>query len=127
MLGHELRNPLAPIRHANRILSLKGPPDAELVWAREIIDRQVEQLARLVEDLLDVSRIAQGKIKLQKKPVELAQVIERAVETSRPLLAEHKHELIERLPAEPLWLDADPMRLSQVIANLLNNAAKYMD
>src|SRR5947199_127849 len=75
MLGHELRNPLAPIRHANRILSLKGPPDAELAWAREIIDRQVEQLARLVEDLLDVSRIAQGKIKLQKKPVELAQVI----------------------------------------------------
>jgi two-component system CheB/CheR fusion protein len=123
MLGHELRNPLAPLKNATVLLRLKGTPDAEV----QVIDRQVGQLARLVDDLLDVARINRGKIKLQKETIELAAVVERAIEISRPLIAARRHELIEALPREPIYLEADPVRLAQVLANLLNNAAKYTE
>jgi two-component system CheB/CheR fusion protein len=124
-LAHELRNPLAPIRNAVQILHLKGPLDRELQWARAVIERQVQLLARLVDDLLDVSRITRGKIELRKERVTLSEVIERALETSRPLLQASDQALTVSLPDEPLRLDVDPTRLSQVLANLLNNAAKY--
>ena len=126
-LAHELRNPLAPIRNALRILMAKGPPDPELQWARGVIDRQVQVMARLLEDLLDVSRISQNKLELRKERVELAAVVEAALETSRPLIEAGGHEFTVTLPPEPIHLEADPLRLAQVFANLLNNAAKYTE
>jgi signal transduction histidine kinase len=125
MLGHELRNPLAPIRHATGVLQRKAPPDPDLVWARDVIDRQVQQMTRLVDDLLDVSRITRGKVNFHKEPVELAAVVARAVETCRPILDTRKHQFSVSLPAEPLRLEADAARLAQILGNLLNNAAKY--
>jgi two-component system CheB/CheR fusion protein len=125
MLSHELRNPLAPLKNAAQLLLVPKTPEDSLRWASEVIDRQVGQLSRLVDDLLDVSRISRGKIQLRKEPVELANILEQAVEISRPLLDARQHELTESLPAEPVWLEGDPVRLTQVIANLLNNAAKY--
>ena len=127
MLGHELRNPLAPLRNA---LALLGPddPDAETVrWARDIMGRQVGQIVRLVEDLLDLSRIMQGKLELRTERIDLRAVVTAAVETARPVIDSKGHELAVSLPAEPLDLDADPIRLGQALVNLLNNAAKYSD
>ena len=126
-LAHELRNPLAPIRNAVQIIRAKGPPIPELQWARDVIDRQVQQMTRLVDDLLDVSRITKGKTVLRRKRVELATVVNSAVEASRPLIEKWQHELDVRLPAEPIYLEADPTRLAQVLLNLLNNAAKYTE
>jgi PAS domain S-box-containing protein len=125
MLAHELRNPLAPIRNAAQIIRLLSPADPNLQRARDIIERQAQHLTRLVDDLLDVSRLTRGKITLQKEPVELATVIAQAVETSRPLIDARRHELAVTLPREPLQVEGDATRLAQVIANLLNNAAKY--
>jgi signal transduction histidine kinase/DNA-binding response OmpR family regulator len=127
MLAHELRNPLAPIRNAVEVLRRLGRDDADVQWANDVISRQVEQLVRLVDDLLDISRISGGKIQLRKEPVDLASVVTRAVETSRPLIDARKHELTVSFPAEPLYVDADVVRLAQVLANLLNNAAKYTE
>jgi signal transduction histidine kinase len=127
MLGHELRNPLAPIRNAIQVMQMLGPPDPQLRWARDVIDRQVRQMARLVDDLLDVSRISRGKITLNREVVELAGIIERAVESSRSLLEVRRHQFAELMPPEKIWLEADPARLAQVVANLLNNAAKYTE
>jgi PAS domain S-box-containing protein len=127
MLAHEMRNPLAPIQNAVRILRAKGPPVPELQWARDVIDRQVAQMTRMVDDLLDVSRISRGKIELRKERVELAKVVSIAVEGSRPLLEKWEHKLRVTLPPEPIYLDADLTRLAQVLLNLLNNAAKYTD
>lgn len=127
MLAHELRNPLAPVRNAIQILKLKGPADPDLQWAREVIERQVQMMTRLVDDLLDVSRITRGKLKLHKESVDAATVVARAVEMVRPLADARKHELTVSLPEGPLWLEADPPRLAQVVANLLTNAAKYTD
>jgi PAS domain S-box-containing protein len=127
MLAHELRNPLAPIRNAVQILRVKGPAVPELQWARDVIDRQVQQMTRLVDDLLDVSRITRGKIELRQEQVELATVVSSAVEASRPLIEKWGHELTVAIPAEPVRLEADVTRLSQVLSNLLNNAAKYTD
>jgi PAS domain S-box-containing protein len=127
VLAHELRNPLAPIRNVLQILRVKAPEDAELLWARDVIGRQVDQLTRLVDDLLDVSRISRGKIKLQIAPVDLATVIAGAVETSRPLIDARLHRLTLQLPEKSLWVQGDLVRLTQVVANLLNNAAKYQD
>ena len=124
-LAHELRNPLAPIRNAVRLLQAKGPQETELVWARAVIDRQAANMSRLLEDLLDVSRIAQGKFELRRTLVPLAGVIETAVETSRPAIEAGAHALEVKLPPEPIHLDADPVRLAQVFSNLLTNAAKY--
>ena len=127
ILAHELRNPLAPIRNVLQIMRLKMPEDPELLWARDVIGRQVDQLTRLVDDLLDVSRISRGKIKLQITPVDLSTVIAGAVETSRPVIDARLHRLVLQLPERPVWVQGDLVRLTQVIANLLNNAAKYQD
>ena len=126
-LAHELRNPLAPIRNAVQILKAKGPPDPELKWGREVIDRQVQVMARLLEDLLDVSRISRNRLELRKERVELVTVVEAALETSRPVIEAGGHALTVTLPPEPIHLEADPLRLAQVLANLLNNAAKYTE
>jgi signal transduction histidine kinase len=126
MLSHELRNPLAPIRNAVEVIRRVAPPgDAKLTMAREVVDRQVALLARLVEELLDVSRISQGKIALKKEPVDLARIIAHAVETARPLIDARNQNLAVSVPAAPCWLSADFARLSQVVSNLLNNASKY--
>jgi PAS domain S-box-containing protein len=125
MLAHELRNPLAPIRNAAQLLKRLGPPVPELQWARDVIDRQVEHLGRLVDDLLDVSRITQGKITLRKKKVDLVNIIANAVEASRPLIEARNHKLSVALPKHPLPVEGDPTRLTQIISNLLNNAAKF--
>jgi PAS domain S-box-containing protein len=130
MLAHELRNPLAPIRNAVHVLrqdlmvTLKEARDLKLF---SIIDRQVQHLIRLVDDLLEVSRISRGKIELKKQPIELADVLRHAVETAQPTIEHGGHDLRVALPAEPLILDADPVRLAQVSTNLLNNAAKYTE
>jgi signal transduction histidine kinase len=125
MLSHELRNPLAPIRNAVEVFRRVAPPVAKLTMAREVVDRQVALLARLVEELLDVSRISQGKIALKKEPVDLARIIAHAVETARPLIDARTQNLTVSVPAAPCWLSADFARLSQVVSNLLNNASKY--
>jgi signal transduction histidine kinase/CheY-like chemotaxis protein len=124
-LAHELRNPLAPIRNALRILRLAGDDAGRAEHARALIERQVGQVVRLVDDLLDVSRISRGKLQLRCERVELATVLAAALETSRPLIDEGGHELSVVIPDEPLWTDGDPTRLAQVFLNLLNNAAKY--
>ena len=124
-LAHELRNPLAPIRNALEILRHAGSQDATADEARGIMGRQVEQLVRLVDDLLDVSRITRGKIELRREIVALDDVVTRAIETARPVIDAQAHRLRVSLPSEPLRLHADPTRLSQVVSNLLNNAAKY--
>jgi signal transduction histidine kinase/DNA-binding response OmpR family regulator len=127
MLAHELRNPLAPIRNAVEILRMLDIPDPNIRWANDVIARQVEHLVRLVDDLLDISRITGGKIQLRKEPVDVAVPVARAVETSRPLLDARRHELKVTLPPQPLRVEADLVRLAQVLANLLNNAAKYTE
>jgi PAS domain S-box-containing protein len=127
MLAHELRNPLAPIRNAAQIIRLKGPPAPDLQWAREVIDRQVQQMTRLVDDLLDLSRISRGKIELRKRRIELAAIVNSAVEASRPLMEKWGHELTVTIPDDPIYLDGDLTRLSQALLNLLNNAAKYTE
>jgi PAS domain S-box-containing protein len=125
MLAHELRNPLAPIRNAAQVCKLLASADANLQRASGMIERQVEQLTRIVDDLLDVSRISSGKVKFDKEALELAPVIGRAVETSRPLMDARGQELTVTLPAEPVMIEGDKARLAQVVANLLNNATKY--
>jgi PAS domain S-box-containing protein len=127
MLAHELRNPLAPIRNAVQIFRAKGPPVPELQWARDVIDRQVQHMTRLVDDLLDVSRITQGKIELRKERVQLATIVNGAVEASRPLIEKWGHHLTVTLPSEPVYLDVDQTRMAQVLLNLLNIAAKYTE
>jgi CheY-like chemotaxis protein len=122
-----LRNPLAPIKNAARLLLLRGSADGQAGWAGRVIERQADQMARLVDDLLDVSRISRGQITLRRRRVELAEVVGRAVEGSRPLIEARRHELVEALPPGPVWLEADPVRLAQVVGNLLNNAAKYTE
>jgi PAS domain S-box-containing protein len=126
-LAHELRNPLAPMRNALRIVQRKSPDVPEVHWAREVIDRQVQAMSRLIDDLMDVSRINQGKVQLKREHVELAKVIQGAVETSRPLIEEMGHELAVSLPPGLVMVDADLTRLAQVLMNLLNNAAKYTE
>jgi PAS domain S-box-containing protein len=127
MLAHELRNPLAPIRNALHILKRPGTDEAVLGRVREMMERQVQHMTRMVDDLLDVSRITRGKIELRKEVVDLAAVVGRTVEMARPLIEDRRQELTVDLPPEPVCLEADPTRLEQVLANLLNNAAKYTD
>jgi len=127
MLAHELRNPLAPIRNALALISAKESEPETVTWAMSMMERQVEHLVRLVDDLLDVSRIMRGKIELRMQAIELAHVIARAVETSRPLIDEQGHQLTISMPDKPIYLHADLIRLAQVVANLLNNAAKYTE
>lgn len=126
MLAHELRNPLAPIRNALHIVQVRGLERREAVrHAWQTIERQVENLVRLVDDLLDVSRISRGKINLQREPIDVAIIVARAIESSRPLIEARKHELEVALPDQPMLVEADPTRMAQVLLNLLNNAAKY--
>jgi signal transduction histidine kinase/ActR/RegA family two-component response regulator len=124
-LAHELRNPLAPIRNSLHLLRLSGDLSPSLDPVREIMERQVDQMVRLIDDLLDVSRISSGKIELQREAIELATVVSLAVQTAQPAIDAAGHQLALSLPAEPIILEVDPVRLAQIIGNLLNNAAKY--
>lgn len=127
MLAHELRNPLAPIRNAAQLLGLRASDEPDLRWIREVIERQVVQMVRLVDDLLDVSRITRGKVRLQREPVELTTIVALAAETSRPLIDAHQHRFAISLPTYPVWIHGDLARLAQVLTNLMNNAAKYTE
>ncbi len=128
MLAHELRNPLAPIRNAAELLRQQDRLDPEQVrWAADLVDRQARQLTRLVDDLLEVSRVTRGKITLKLETVDLAGIIHDAVETTRPLIDLRKQHLTMALPGESLHVRADVTRLTQVVTNLLNNASKYTD
>jgi PAS domain S-box-containing protein len=126
-LAHELRNPLAPIRNSLQILKMSRLDAATVERSREMMERQVHHLVRLVDDLLDVSRVMRGKIELRKERVDLATVVARGVETVQPLIDAQRHELIVNLMPGSLPLDADPVRLAQVVGNLLTNAAKYTE
>jgi signal transduction histidine kinase len=127
MLAHELRNPLAPIHNAVQLMRNPQLPAQQLNWAREVIERQTGHLTKLVDDLLDVSRITRGKINVDREQVELATVVARAVETVEPMLSRQRHELIVSVDPEPLFIDGDPTRLTQVVGNILGNAVKYTD
>jgi len=126
-LAHELRNPLVPIRNAVEILKHHGPPDSGAQRVHELIERQVQHLVRLIDDLLDVSRISRGKLQLRKERVPLAAVLERALEVARPLIERAGHDLEVSLPPQPIHLDADPVRLAEVFSNLLDNACKFTE
>jgi PAS domain S-box-containing protein len=127
MLAHELRNPLAPVRNALQIMKQPGASSLILDRMRSMIERQVLHLAHLVDDLLDVSRITRGKIQLRREPVELAAVVGRSVETCQPFVEARSHQLAVSLPDAPVRLEGDPIRLEQILTNLLNNAAKYTE
>ncbi len=127
LLSHELRNPLSPILNALSILKQMRTADPIIEQAGNIINRQVVQMVRLVDDLLDISRITKGKLRLTKEKVELRVVANRAAETARPLMDARKHDFSVSLPTGPIWVEADPARLEQIVVNLLNNAAKYTD
>jgi PAS domain S-box-containing protein len=126
VLAHELRNPLAPIFYALQLLSQDADANAHR-QARSIVERQVRRLARLIDDLLDASRIATGKLELRKGRVEVNRLVQHAVETAQPFLTTRRHQLTLTLPGEEIWLEADPSRLEQVLTNLLHNAAKFTD
>jgi signal transduction histidine kinase/CheY-like chemotaxis protein len=127
VLAHELRNPLAPILTSVEVLRLLGPGDAPVARARDIVERQVRQMVRLVDDLLDVTRVAQGKLTLRKSTFDLAAAVAEAVQTTAPLFEAQGHRLAVELPADPLRLEADQARVVQVLVNLLTNAGKYTD
>jgi PAS domain S-box-containing protein len=126
-LAHELRNPLAPIRQAALVSKATTVTEAQRRWAHEVISRQVQNMALLLDDLLDISRVTRGTLELRKEPTELTAVVDAAVETARPILDARHHTLSIRLPPEPIVFSADPLRLAQVLSNLLTNAAKYTD
>jgi PAS domain S-box-containing protein len=126
-LAHELRNPLAPIRNSLNILRLRCPEDAMIATVLNMLDRQVNHMVRLVDDMLDVSRITRGKIDLHKGVVDAGTLLARAVETTRPLLDERQQQVRILRPDVPLWVEVDVARLEQVLANLVNNAAKYSE
>ena len=127
MLAHELRNPLAPIRNAAQVLRAHSTGVPELEWARTVIERQTRHLVRLVDDLLDVSRMVRGKIVLKKSNVEISELLQHAVDTSQPVIRARRHRLHVNSPSTSITLEGDLTRLAQVLANLLNNAAKYTD
>jgi PAS domain S-box-containing protein len=126
VMAHELRNPLAPIVTAAYLLKLKGPEDRDTIaWATEIIGRQAAQMQRLIDDLLDVSRVSQGKIALRRKCLSLSEVVMQAAEAARPKIEQRELHFSLDLPARPIWVDADAARMVQIVANLLDNAAKF--
>ena len=125
MLAHELRNPLAPIRSAGDVIARLVPADSKVAWATAIIERQTDQLSRLVDDLLDVARISRGKVLFNPQPLDLTVAVQRALEISKPLIESRNHQLVVRLPEERLPVRGDLLRLAQVFGNLLNNAAKF--
>jgi len=124
-LAHELRNPLAPIRQAAALAAHPGTTLEQIRWSHEVIARQTAHMARLLDDLLDVSRITRGRLEVRRERVSLRSVVDAGIETARPAIDAGKHSLTVVLPEEPLALDADALRISQVLANLLTNAAKY--
>jgi PAS domain S-box-containing protein len=126
-LAHELRNPLAPMNNGLQLMRLAASNPATLEHARAMMERQLQQMKRLVDDLMDVSRISRNKLELRKEFVELATVVNRATETSRPLIEAAEQELLVSLPTEPVLIDGDPVRLAQAFSNLLNNASKYSE
>ena len=125
LLAHELRNPLAPLRNGLQIIRLAGADAGTVALAREMMERQLGHMVRLVDDLLDISRISRNKMELRRSRVSLEEVVSSAVETARPAIEESGHELTVSLPPEPVHLDADLTRLSQVFGNLLSNSARY--
>jgi signal transduction histidine kinase/integral membrane sensor domain MASE1/CheY-like chemotaxis protein len=125
LLGHELRNPLAPIRNALEILSAGKTSPSVATQMHEMMQRQTAHMVRLVDDLLDVSRITRGKIELRREQVDLGTAVERVIDTVRPLIDDRGHDLRVSLPSEPIVIEADPTRLEQILSNLLSNAAKY--
>lgn len=126
-LAHELRNPLAPIRTSLGVLGLLQPVDERVSQLQEVMDRQVNHMVRLVDDLLEIARIATGRIDLHRQRIDVATLIRNAVETSRPLIDSAQHHLTVSLPPHPLAIEGDMIRLSQVVSNLLNNSAKYTE
>ncbi|HEX7780508.1 MAG TPA: ATP-binding protein, partial [Vicinamibacterales bacterium] len=127
MLAHELRNPLAAVRLAAQLVSLPDLPQAQLAKSAAIIHRQVEHLVRLIDDLVDVSRITRGLISLRREPTEISSVVAQAIEASRPVIDAKHHTLTVSVPDESLQVNGDPARLSQIVGNILNNAAKFTD
>ena len=126
MLAHELRNPLAPIVNALHLMRM-NVSDSQLNWSREVIGRQLTHLTRLVDDLLDVSRITRGKIALSRQPLQIRTLVGQAVEAVQPLLQERSHTFAARIPEHALWVDGDSLRLTQALSNVLGNAVKYTD
>jgi len=126
-LAHELRNPLTPIRNGLQILRMTGVQGSAQERVLDTLDRQIQHIVRLVDDLLEISRLSRGKLEIRKERVELVSVVETALETTRPLIDAAGHELTVSLPSDPIVLEADPVRLAQVLSNLLNNAAKYTE
>ena len=126
-LAHELRNPLAPIRQAALISKAPGATDAQKRWSHDVIDRQVQHMSLLLDDLLDISRVTRGTLALRMQATELSSVLESAIETARPTIDAKRHVLSVDVPAEPIQFTADPLRVAQVLSNLLTNAAKYTD
>jgi signal transduction histidine kinase len=127
MLSHEMRNPLAPVMNAVHVMRMIRLENPILQQSLSMIERQMRQMGRLVDDLLDMARITRGKVKLRKEPVEMSVLVERSVETIRPLAQERRHALTVSLPPNPIWLEADPVRIEQVFVNLLTNAVKYTE
>jgi signal transduction histidine kinase len=127
VLAHELRNPMAPILNSVEVLRLLGPAEANIVRARDIVERQVKHMVRLVDDLLDLTRVAQGKVELRRTTFPFAAAVAEAVQTTAPVYQSQQHQLVVHLPDEPLRLEADQARVVQILVNLLNNAAKYTD
>jgi PAS domain S-box-containing protein len=126
-LAHELRNPLAPVRNAVHILRLKGQGVPEIDWARDVIDRQMQHMARLIDDLLDVSRISSNKLELRKERIEIRGALQSALQTTRAEIEERNHQLVVQMPESPIFVEADETRLEQVFLNILDNAAKYTE
>jgi signal transduction histidine kinase len=126
-LAHELRNPLAPIRQAALISKAPGATDAQKRWSHDVIDRQVQHMSLLLDDLLDISRVTRGTLALRMQATELSSVVESAVETARPTIDSKRHVLSVSVPPEAIQFTADPLRVAQVLSNLLTNAAKYTD
>ena len=126
-LAHELRNPLAPIRQAALISNSPGATEAQKRWSHDVISRQVQHMSLLLDDLLDISRVTRGTLDLRMEMTDLAAVVDAAVETARPTIDAKRHTFTTKLPAEPVLFAADPLRLAQVLSNLLTNAAKYTD
>jgi two-component system CheB/CheR fusion protein len=124
-LAHELRNPLAPVLNVVELLRLKDLPEEEEVWCRDILERQIKQMGRMLDDLLDLGRITGNKFELQKQPMNLADAIQTAIEMSGPYFDAARHQFTLKLSSEPLMVEADPTRIAQIFSNLLNNAAKY--
>ena len=127
MLSHELRNPLAPLRNALNLLRLTTRSDRKVAQVCDVMERQLAHLVRLVDDLLEASRISRGVLELRHERVELTSVVQNAVETSLPAIREAGHELVVKLPQKTVWLEGDPVRLAQIFSNLLNNAARFTD